>query len=232
MDTKIHRLVKSETLAEKISLDSSKNALANIDLILSENNKSRHTSILSIDTLKKAKSEIEALASGGYSIAKTAVLLPVGLWGFKEGLQFPDLDISTLGIGNHRFFLFHSSLGVVLLRHLYNQWIQKNELDAGFINRVKKKVSGTILGTYAVGVGVHLMIDVFQPKSVVFPFFGSLAEGTLVDDNIWLLGNSLWAFKIGHDIFTIAIGDELKSVKKYIADKFGPNFNYNDLEKV
>jgi hypothetical protein len=41
-------------------------------------------------------------------------------------------------------------------------------------------------------VGCHLLLDVFQPKAVIFPFFGSLVEGTLVDDNLWLLGNALW----------------------------------------
>lgn len=70
------------------------------------------------------------------------------------------------------------------------------------------------------GVGVHLMIDVFQPKAVIFPFIGSLVSGTLVDDNIWLIGNSLWAFKIGHDLMVLTVADELEIAKAWVKKKF------------
>jgi hypothetical protein len=48
-----------------------------------------------------------------------AVLVPAGLWGLGVGFAFPDHDISLLGIGSHRFFLFHSALPVWLLKKLY-----------------------------------------------------------------------------------------------------------------
>ncbi len=54
-------------------------------------------------------------------MAQAAVLVPVGLWGLSHGLTAPDLDISLLGIGKHRFFLFHSALGLVALRYFYNK---------------------------------------------------------------------------------------------------------------
>ncbi|OPZ61563.1 MAG: hypothetical protein BWY85_02372 [Firmicutes bacterium ADurb.Bin506] len=83
------------------------------------------------------------------------------------------------------------------------------------------KLTGAALGAYAMGVGVHLAMDVFQPKSVVFPFFGSLVDGTLVDDNIWLLGNSLWAFKIARDVFVISFAPELEAAREYVKTTFG-----------
>ena len=182
-------------------------------------------------TLRKIKKEVDSIITSGYNITKAGVLIPVGLWGLDHGLPFPDSDISLLGIGNHRFFLFHSALGLVALRYLHKQWMQKLDEDR-FRHRVIKKVSGMLLGSYSVGVGIHLAIDLFQPKSIVFPFFGSLVDGTLVDDNIWLLGNSLWAFKIGKDIFTLTLADEIETAKKYVKAKFGSSLNYNELEIV
>ena len=37
---------------------------------------------------------------------------------------------------------------------------------------------------YLVGVGVHLVTDLFQTKTVMFPFIGSLVDGTSVDDRL------------------------------------------------
>ena len=78
-----------------------------------------------------------------------------------------------------------------------------------------------MFGTVAAGVGIHLLVDVFQPKSIVFPFFGSLVEGTLVDDNIWLLGNSLWAFRISHEVFSLVLADEMTLAKDFASQRFG-----------
>jgi hypothetical protein len=44
---------------------------------------------------------------------------------------------------------------------------------------------------------VHLIIDVFQPKAVLFGAFGSLLSGTLIDDNLWLGANGLISIAIG-----------------------------------
>ena len=157
-----------------------------------------------------------------YTTGKLAVLTPVGLFGLSEGFALPDWDISTLGIGYHRFFLFHSAIGLAVLQHFHKHWQNRlSEQQPGWGGRMKQKVAGTLLGTGAIGVGLHLLVDVFQPKSVVFPFFGSLVSGTLVDDNLWLLGNSLWAFKIGHDVFSLVLADEMNVARNYVNIQFG-----------
>jgi hypothetical protein len=149
------------------------------------------------------------------------VLLPVGACGLGHGLSFPDLDISLLGIGNHRFFLFHSAIGLVILRRFYRDCVLKQQNPDRWAARAKRKVAGAMLGGLALGVGIHLAIDVFQPKAVVFPFIGSLIDGTLVDDNIWLIANSVWAFRIAHDVFVLSLADELSQAKEWIAEHFG-----------
>lgn len=220
----IQKLVNDELLAMRLNYDATQRGLLSIDNKIKTNNTNSFFYASSI--LLKIKSEIESIATSSFNIAKGGVLIPVGLWGFNHGFPFPDSDISLLGIGNHRFFLFHSSIGLIALRYFYKQWLQKMD-DAKFISRVSKKVSGMLLGSFSMGVGIHLAIDVFQPKSIVFPFFGSLVNGTLVDDNIWLIGNSLWAFKIGKDIISLTLADEIDTAKKYVKVKFGPSLNYN-----
>ncbi|NJD22051.1 MAG: hypothetical protein FIA82_05210 [Melioribacter sp.] len=224
----ISKIIKSESLPNKLVNNSYHSAAKLIDDLVDQN---KSSSLFDIQILKKAQAGIHDIFTSGYNVTKTSVLIPVGLWGLKAGYNFPDMDISLLGIGNHRFFLFHSALGLVTLRYFYKQWLLKST-DKSFTNRVTRKVSGMILGTYSIGVGIHLAVDIFQPKSIVFPFFGSLVDGTLVDDNIWLLGNSLWAFKIGHDIITLTLADELETAKKYVKKRFGQQLNYNELEVI
>lgn len=88
-----------------------------------------------------------------------------------------------------------------------------------------EKVVGAALGTNAIGLGIHLLVDVFQPKSINFPFFDSLVDKTLVKDNIYLLGNSLWAFKISHDLFVLAMAEELESVRLWVTQRLGREKN-------
>lgn len=157
-----------------------------------------------------------------YTTGKMTVLTPVGMFGLWEGFAAPDWDITTMGIGYHRFFLFHSAIGLAVLRRFHRQWqAHLAQTDNSFGGRVKQKLAGALLGAGAAGVGLHLLVDVFQPKSVVFPFFGSLVEGTLVDDNLWLLGNSLWAFKISRDVFTLVLADEAAVARNYAEQQFG-----------
>ena len=228
-DQTIKRILTSENLSERKVLDVNNRVMKAIDEKI--NNNLNGSVFYNSETLKNIKREVGAIITSGYNITKAGVLVPVGLWGLTHGLPFPDTDISLLGIGYHRYFLFHSALGLVALRYFYKQWLQKLDEDK-FKNRVAKKVSGALLGSFSIGVGIHLAIDVFQPKSVVFPFFGSLVDGTLVDDNIWLLGNSLWAFKIGHDIFSLTLADELYTAKKYVKSKFGSSLDFNQLEVI
>jgi len=150
---------------------------------------------------------------------QATLIVPAGLVGLAQGIAMPDLDISLVGIGAHRFFLFHSGLVVWGLEQLYLRYYRQMELDASsgssmaayrsHARRVLMKVAGGLLGAAAIGVGIHLVIDVFQPRAVIFPVIGSLLDGTLVDDNIWLLGNALWCFRIAHDVFALVLADDL-----------------------
>jgi len=152
--------------------------------------------------------------------AKVVVLVPPGLFALAAGFHFPDQDISLLGIGYHRFFLFHSGISIWMMRKVYEAYLARNGDSQLLRDRVVKKILGVAAGGFAFGVGCHLLVDTLQPKAVVFPFFGSLIDGTMVDDNLWLLCNALWCFKISHDLFALALGDDLPKVKAYVHRTF------------
>lgn len=156
--------------------------------------------------------------AGNY--AKIAVLVPTGLFALSTGYHLPDKDISILGIGNHRFFFFHSGISVWMIRKVYEAYLARQGDSQSLQDRVVRAILGVAAGTLAFGVGCHLVIDTFQPKSVVFPFFGSLLDGTMIDDNLWLLGNAVWCFKMSHDLFVLALGDDLPKVKTYVNRTF------------
>ncbi len=83
------------------------------------------------------------------------------------GYGIPDLDIRLLGIGYHRYFLFHSAFLPILLA-IYTP-----------------KALRTLAAGIALGLGCHLFTDLFQYKAVIFPFIGSLVKGTSLDDRLW-----------------------------------------------
>ncbi len=159
-----------------------------------------------------------AARSAQASARVSAVIVPAGA-GFLAGMATPDLDITTLGIGWHRFFLFHSAIGLEVLKRFY-QYYQRF-LRGG--HPMLAKAAGAALSGMAAGVGVHLAVDgtLQGHRAVIFPFFGSLVDGTLVDDNLWLLGNSLWAFKISHDVFVQTFSDDLPKAKRWVEEHFG-----------
>jgi len=99
--------------------------------------------------------------------------------------RFPDLDIRLLGIGKHRYFLFHSA--IVPLIALWASAKLRNISIIGYLTRL------FAIGFLA-GVGVHLLTDVLQFKAVMFPFVGSLIDGTSIDDRLWEGGNALVCF--------------------------------------
>jgi hypothetical protein len=85
------------------------------------------------------------------------------------GTVFPDLDITLLGIGEHRNLLFHSSLSFFIL-----WWL---------VRRRSVILQAAVLG-YGVGLASHLLWDTW--------FYGDvrwLAGGTV--DRLWLAGNGL-----------------------------------------
>lgn len=216
MDNVVKRVISQNQLPQRISRQSWKGAEHILGEEAAEQDHSVGGFILNLNYYDKVKQRIKLELDNAYSASKFAVLVPTGLFGLSEGFHFPDTDISLLGIKNHRYFLFHSAIGLYVVQHFYRQWLDKQSNPEGWSNRVLQKVTGVLLGSGAIGVGIHLLTDVFQPKSIVFPFFGSLVEGTLIDDNIWLLGNSLWAFKIGRDIFALTISDEYEKACSFV----------------
>lgn len=89
--------------------------------------------------------------------------------------RFPDLDIPLLGIGNHRYFLFHSAIFPIAV------WLLSRRARGAWV----RVVAAALAASFAIGVGIHLFTDVFQSKSVVFPFVGTLVRGTSLDDRLW-----------------------------------------------
>jgi hypothetical protein len=214
VDEVLKNLIQRETVPKRMAHENTEKSIVAIDRLIEESG----DHLLNIDFLRRAQDEARRALNSGVSAAKASVLVPVGLFGLSEGLTAPDIDISLLGIGKHRYFLFHSAIGLAILRYFYHRWTQGNH--KGLLERFGQKITGVALGGYAFGVGIHLALDVVQPKSVVFPFFGSLVDGTLVDDRIWLLGNSVWAFKISHDVFSLCMATELEAAKAWVKERF------------
>ena len=165
----------------------------------------------------------QAAATWGQSVADIAqmtVMVPASLWTFSEFSDFPDIDISTLGIGNHRYFLFHSAAVAWALKKIYDARLASSEGSSRITDKVIDRIVGVMAGSGAYAVGIHLALDVVQPKSVVFPFIGSPVDGTLIDDNIWLMGNSLYCFYLGNQMFALALGEDLPCVKAFVKKNF------------
>jgi uncharacterized protein YegP (UPF0339 family) len=97
-------------------------------------------------------------------------------------IGFPDLDIRFLGIGMHRFFLFHSAIVPIALTLIVKPMAKKNA--------ARNSLLSAFCGAFFLGIGFHLFLDGFQSKAVIFPFIGSLVAGTSLDDRLWLFCNS------------------------------------------
>lgn len=159
----------------------------------------------------------------GVAAGKLGVLLPIGYFAAAAGYQFPDLDIVHLGIGSHRYVLYHSGLAVWLLRKVHQAALAYvGSARGGLADLVVRKMVGVALGAGAFGVGVHLLVDAFDPKAVIFPFFGSLLDGTLVEDRVWLLANAVWCFRMSKELFVLALGEEMGLVKEKVLSCFEP----------
>ncbi len=158
-------------------------------------------------------------------VLQAGVLVPVGLVSLGYGLAWPDLDIRVLGIGWHRYFLFHSAAGAWLLREFaesYTAWVQRDPTAPRL-----QKVVAAVASAGAVGIALHLLKDALLDgnKSVVFGIPGlrvnTLVPGTYLDDDLWLVANGLWALKIARDVVALAFGEEERAVRAYLAEHFG-----------
>ena len=176
---------------------------------------------LTLTLVQKARDWWESLAPGQQALLRFGVAIPTGLLGFSFGAGLPDLDITVFGVGAHRYFLTHSVLGAFLVQQFLQRMVR------GGIGRVL--AGGTGAGI-ALGLGGHLVSDgsfgwLDGEKSVQFGIpgltdMGSLISGTLVDDNLYLLGNGLWALKIARDMLVLATGRELGEVRQIVRDYF------------
>ena len=102
--------------------------------------------------------------------------------------KFPDLDITLLGLGAHRYFLFHSCCLVAVLFYAGGKAGPRVPLAIFF----RSLVAGC-----GIGIGIHLFADAFQAHPVKFPFLGSLVDGTSLDDRLWLGLNARASFLLG-----------------------------------
>lgn len=102
------------------------------------------------------------------------------VWGFSLGLPFPDKDISWLGIGSHRNFLFHGPLLAVVVWQLH----KRGKLG---------KITAALIAGFLMGMATHLFIDTFIDTggTIRFFIFGSLIPGTRWDDWLWTGCSSL-----------------------------------------
>ncbi|WPA89730.1 hypothetical protein MTATph1_CDS0243 [Moorella phage MTATph1] len=152
----------------------------------------------------------------------TLVLIPAAA--FKMGFFFPDLDIQLFGIRWHRLWAFHSVLGVCILKKFfdtYRHYVTNEEMT------FTAKFAGAMAGAGAMGIALHLAKDALIDgnKSVVFGIPGlfginTLVAGTWLDDDAFLLANSLWAFKISKDLFVLAFGEDYEKVRSYVQRNF------------
>lgn len=127
------------------------------------------------------------------------------------GNEIPDKDIKLMGIGSHRNAFFHSSLSAAAIRlciKLVSRTIstlEEEELieDSSALREVKKCLV-LAQGGVALGVGAHLIVDggIQNGKAVIFGDMGSLVNGTLMDDNAWLLINGFVSILMGKEDIT------------------------------
>jgi hypothetical protein len=163
------------------------------------------------------------------AIVEAGVIIPVSLVGLTSGLGFCDLDTKILGIGWHRYFIFHSALGAYFSQKFLKQY---ESFKKGGRKGIIEKITGGLLAAGAFGIGVHLLADgsfglIDGQKSVVFGVPGlfktnTLIPGTYLDDNLYLLGNSLWAFHIAKDIMVITFGEDLEKAREFVGRYFPP----------
>ncbi len=126
------------------------------------------------------------------------------------GADTPDKDITVLGIGSHRNFFFHSAaiaLGVKLICRLMlrvasraEKLVKKGSDDHEALVFIATNLKAVSFG-YAVGTATHLVKDATfdGSKAVTGPLGGTLIDGTIVDDDAWLLLNGFVAIMAGEE---------------------------------
>lgn len=148
MDDTVNRVVRGHYTAKRIAQDSTEDAILIINQLVLERCNSGDGR-LNVEFLEDVLAKLRFHGKGLGAVAKMSVLLPVGYRGLISGLKLPDKDIRCLGIGKHRFFLYHSAIGVAILSYLYHQWQQFGSQN--ILSRASRKISGLLLGSCALG---------------------------------------------------------------------------------
>lgn len=153
-----------------------------------------------------------------------------GIW---CGVMVPDWDISQLGIGYHRNFLYHSTVPAYAAQKarkvvfeklkVYNE--RKGYLSENKIELIDKAAALYVAG-FALGQAGHFIADATWQgsKSILWRIPGifdlkdftgsnSLVGGTLIDDHLWLFGNTIWALKIAWEELKYALGKDNPMIK-------------------
>lgn len=151
--------------------------------------------------------------------AKYGVLIPTGMMSVEAGFHLPDLDISLIGIQHHRYFLFHGPFAAYLLYRFFRFLEDKYDTDT-LVDRVIRLVGGSVASGVSLGIGIHCLTDLFQPKSIQFPVIGSLVNGTLIDDNLWLFGSALYSMHVSREIVACVFARDLASARQYFQDRW------------
>lgn len=111
---------------------------------------------------------------------KVGMLFLISLAPCYFGTIFSDLDIKLLGIGSHRNPLFHSGLLFFILFY--------------FARRFNSFFMAAIISAFGVGLGSHLIWDLFDHADVRWIPGGSL-------DRLWLGINGLLCFVLSKFLF-------------------------------
>ena len=189
------------------------------------------------EVMEKSKKFWARLTQKQKVCVELAVIVPATFIGISAGHFIPDLDIRLLGLGWHRYFLSHSAIGAYLGKRFYESY---RDISGGKQDKNINKIVGTFVAAGAFGLGVHLLADgslglLDGEKAVVWGIPGigkvdTLIEGTMIDDNLYLLGNSMWAFKIAKDIIVVTYAKELELAKKFVS-KYLPRDTIHLLAK-
>ena len=110
-----------------------------------------------------------------------AFLVSAGFVGYLA-FPLPTVDVEVLGEGASRNFLFYSALLPVLLL------LSCSLLESRPFTRVV--TAGATVGA-AIGIGAQLVKALFVAEPVTFFALGSIFPDTLVDDALWLIGNTV-----------------------------------------
>ena len=102
--------------------------------------------------------------------------------------------------------------------------IKNGELSAAETERVRferdivKYVGAPLLGAFSCAAGATMLVNIFNPRTIVGAPISWLLGGNPILEGVWLFGNGVICFKIGVDFFMLALEDhtEVQRIVKEI----------------